>query len=143
MSSLELKADAKDPGQKLDRFWSKCVGAGRANEGLRADWQDQLRLAVKECGFKYVRFHGLYHDDMFVYREVNGRAIHNFQYVDILCDKLLEIGIKPFVEFGFCPKDLATETGATKQEYFIADANGSFRLQRSIEPWSVVLIREL
>ncbi|MBC8096280.1 MAG: beta-xylosidase [Akkermansiaceae bacterium] len=109
--SIELKANAGDAGQPLKHFWSLCVGAGRANEGLRADWQEQLRLAVKECGFKYIRFHGLYHDDMFVYREENGRGIYNFQYVDILFDKLLAIGIKPFVEFGFCPRDLAAETG--------------------------------
>ncbi|HEX7470026.1 MAG TPA: beta-xylosidase, partial [Verrucomicrobiae bacterium] len=108
---IELKASATDAGKPLKHFWSFCAGAGRANEGLRADWQEQLRLAVKECGFKYIRFHGLYHDDMFVYREEKGRAIYNFQYLDILFDKLLEIGIKPFVEFGFCPGDLATEKG--------------------------------
>ena len=108
---IDIKANASDAGQPLKHFWNFCVGAGRANEGLRADWQEQLRLVVEECGFKYIRFHGLYHDDMFVYREENGRAVYNFQYVDILFDKLLETGIKPFVEFGFCPKDLATETG--------------------------------
>lgn len=109
--AIELQADAGAPGTPLKHFWSECVGAGRANEGLRADWQAQLRLAVKECGFKYIRFHGLFHDDMFVYREENGRGIYNFQYVDILFDQLLATGIKPFVEFGFCPKDLASETG--------------------------------
>jgi xylan 1,4-beta-xylosidase len=108
---IELTANVTQPGQSLKHFWNFCVGAGRANEGLRADWQEQLRMAVKECGFKYIRFHGLYHDDMFVYREEKGRTIYNFQYVDILFDKLLEIGIKPFVEFGFCPRDLASETG--------------------------------
>ena len=108
---IELKAKAGDAGKPLKHFWSFCTGAGRANEGLRADWQDHLRLAVKECGFKYIRFHGLYHDDMFVYREEKGRAIYNFQYVDQLFDTLLDIGIKPFVEFGFCPGDLATEKG--------------------------------
>ena len=108
---IELKAKAGDAGKPLKHFWCFCTGAGRANEGLRADWQDHLRLAVKECGFKYIRFHGLYHDDMFVYREEKGRAIYNFQYVDQLFDTLLDIGIKPFVEFGFCPGDLATEKG--------------------------------
>jgi xylan 1,4-beta-xylosidase len=108
---IALKANARATGKTLKHFWNFCVGAGRANEGLRADWQEQLRLAVKECGFKYIRFHGLYHDDMFIYREEKRAAIYNFQYVDILFDKLLEIGIKPFVEFGFCPKDLASETG--------------------------------
>jgi len=89
MNEIKLQADAQAAGQPLKHFWNFCVGAGRANEGLRADWQEHLRLAVKECGFKYLRFHGLYHDDMFVYREEKGRAIYNFQYVDILFDKLL------------------------------------------------------
>jgi beta-xylosidase len=38
--------------------------AGRANEGLRADWQQQLAYVRKECGFKYIRMHGLLTDDM-------------------------------------------------------------------------------
>jgi xylan 1,4-beta-xylosidase len=87
------------------------VGAGRANEGLRADWQRQLETVVRECGFKYLRFHGLFHDDMFVYREENGEAVYNFQYVDGLFDRMLEIGIRPFVELGFCPGELASELG--------------------------------
>ena len=53
-----------------------CVGAGRANEGLRADWQRQLTYAHRECGFKYIRMHGLFDDDMGVYRE-DSRATRN------------------------------------------------------------------
>ena len=34
-----------------------CVGAGRANEGLRADWQIQLAEIQKTTPFKYIRFH--------------------------------------------------------------------------------------
>ena len=45
--SIELKANAIAVGTPLKHFWNLCVGAGRANEGLRADWQEQLRLAVK------------------------------------------------------------------------------------------------
>jgi xylan 1,4-beta-xylosidase len=40
-------------------------------------------------------------------------------------------------------KQLREKAAATKQEHFTADANGSFKLQRSLEPWSVVLVREL
>lgn len=32
------------PGQSFEHLWSKCVGAGRANEGLRAGWLEQLSL---------------------------------------------------------------------------------------------------
>jgi xylan 1,4-beta-xylosidase len=109
--SLELKANAQAPGKAFSHHWNLCVGAGRANEGLRAGWLEQMALAHRECGFKYVRFHGLFHDDMFVYRIIDGREVFNFQYVDELFDRLLAIGVKPFVELGFCPGDLATEQG--------------------------------
>ena len=106
--AIVLNVAGNAPGQPLTHFWNICVGAGRAAEGLRAAWQEQLLQAVGACGFKYLRFHGLFHDDMFVYREENGQPIYNFQYVDELFDRLLEIGVRPFVEFGFCPGDLAT-----------------------------------
>nr|HPR60149.1 hypothetical protein [Prolixibacteraceae bacterium] len=47
----------------LNAMFNECVGAGRANEGLRADWQQQLAYVKKECGFRYIRFHGLFTDD--------------------------------------------------------------------------------
>ena len=93
----------------LNKSFNFCVGAGRANEGLRADWQRQLRLAKKECDFKYIRFHGLLTDDMGVYKEDRaGNAHYNYQYVDELFDFLLSINVKPFVELGFMPNDLAS-----------------------------------
>ena len=93
----------------LDTSFKECIGAGRANEGLRADWQDQLREAQRECGFKYIRMHGLLTDDMGVYKEdAHGNPIYNWQYIDRLYDFLLSIDMKPFVELSFMPKDLAS-----------------------------------
>lgn len=95
-------------GQK-NPLYNFCVGAGRANEGLRADWQRQLRLARKECGFRYIRFHGLFTDDMGVYQEDrNGNPSYNWQYIDELFDFIQEIGMKPFIELGFMPNALAS-----------------------------------
>ncbi|HEY3755004.1 MAG TPA: hypothetical protein VGL42_02530 [Opitutaceae bacterium] len=86
-----------------------CVGAGRANEGLRADWQEQLSVVQTEIGFRYLRMHGLLHDDMGVYTESrDGKPVYNFQYVDILYDALLAHHIRPFVELGFMPGALAS-----------------------------------
>src|SRR5476651_2503991 len=98
----------KTQGQ-FNRSFQECVGAGRANEGLRADWQRQLRLVKQECGFKYIRFHGLLSDDMGVYREDKaGNPQYNYQYIDELFDFLLSIKMKPFVELGFMPNALAS-----------------------------------
>jgi xylan 1,4-beta-xylosidase len=108
---IELVADANSAGQPLVHHWSRVVGAGRAAEALRWDWQEALRVSHELCGFEYVRFHGLFHDDMFVYRAVAGRYEFNFQYIDAVFDRMLEIGVRPFVEFGFMPGDLARTTG--------------------------------
>src|SRR5512136_2665891 len=88
----------------FNTMFKECVGAGRANEGLRADWQQQLALVKKECDFKYIRMHGLLTDDMGVYKEDHkGNPEYNFQYVDVLYDYILSIRMKPFVELGFMP----------------------------------------
>jgi xylan 1,4-beta-xylosidase len=95
-------------GEAYDRFWNFCVGAGRANEGLRASWLEHLQLVKDNCGFQYCRFHGLFHEDMFIYNEdKDGNVFYNWQYVDDLFDRMLKIGVKPFVELGFCPAPLA------------------------------------
>ena len=92
-----------------NKFFKKCIGAGRANEGLRADWQDHLRIVKQACDFKYIRFHGILHDDMGVYTETeDSTPIYNWQYVDKLYDYILEIGMKPFVELSFMPSALAS-----------------------------------
>lgn len=85
------------------------VGAGRANEGLRADWQQQLATVQREIGFRYLRFHGLLSDDMGVYTEdAQGRPMYNFQYIDVLYDALFAQHIRPFVELSFMPAKLAS-----------------------------------
>ncbi len=91
------------------RFYNEVVGAGRAAEGLRADWLRDLATIHRECGFKYVRFHGLLQDEMGVYSEdKRGNPVYNFQYMDALYDSILNIGMKPFVEFAFMPGSLKT-----------------------------------
>jgi len=107
----QISADINNVKGKLNTQFRECIGAGRANEGLRADWQSQLSYVKKECDFKYIRMHGLLTDDMGVYREdKNGNPEYNWQYVDLLYDFILSIGMKPFVELGFMPNALASGT---------------------------------
>jgi len=104
----------------LRHVWNECVGAGRANEALRVDWQDHFREAVEVLGARYVRFHGVFHDDMFVYRASNGggfgpptpleKPVYTYAYVDKVFDAILDAGARPFVELGFMPRELATQT---------------------------------
>ena len=102
-----IHIDFCSKGQRYKPYWKTCVGAGRANEGLRAAFQRQLRQVQEQIGFRYLRFHGLLHDDMFVVREnESGEKIYNFQYIDELFDSMLEMQIRPFVELSFFPSCL-------------------------------------
>ncbi len=116
-----LRIDGRDrEAVPLRHIWSYCAGAGRANEALRADWRDQFREAVTRLGVRHVRFHGLFHDDMFVYRASDGGGFgpstplreprFTFGYVDKVFDFILDAGARPFVELGFMPRELATQT---------------------------------
>src|SRR5688572_11190216 len=67
--SRTISANYQSVKGRRDPFPQLVVGAGRAAEGLRADWQRDLALVHRECGFKYVRFHGLFQDELGVYSE--------------------------------------------------------------------------
>ena len=104
-----IKVDFNKSSGQLNTMFKECIGAGRANEGLRADWQQQLTMVKKECDFKYIRMHGLLTDDMGVYQEDSkGNPKYNYQYIDALYDFLISIKMKPFVELGFMPSALAS-----------------------------------
>ena len=120
---------------KKSTVFNECIGAGRANEGLRADWQQQLTMLQNDVNFKYIRFHGLLHDDMRVYTEdkKTGEPIYNWQYIDRLYDFLLSIKIRPFVEFGFMPSDLAA---GTKTIFWW---KGNVSKPKSYEKWNALI----
>jgi xylan 1,4-beta-xylosidase len=104
-----IKVDYNNEIGPLNTMFKECVGAGRANEGLRADWQQQLATVKKDCDFKFIRMHGLLTDDMAVYSEDDkGNSIYNYQYVDVLYDYIVGLKMKPFVELGFMPSRLAS-----------------------------------
>ena len=121
----------------MSQVFKECIAAGRANEGLRADWQQQLSVVQKEIGFKYIRMHGLLHDDMGVYSETaQGQPIYNWQYIDKLYDAILSAGLRPFVELSFMPRDLASGTAT------VFWWKGNITPPKSYEKWSA-LIRNL
>ena len=121
LGALNLASQTIDvtvPGQPITHHWSVGTCAGRANEGLRTSWVEQLRLAKKHGGFQYLRMHGLFDDDMFVYFEkADGTAVYNWQYVDEVYDRMMEIGVKPFVELSFFPKGIAADNSKMQMWY--------------------------
>ncbi|MGL6104611.1 GH39 family glycosyl hydrolase [Romboutsia sp.] len=104
----KIDIDLNKKTKKINHSWKNLITIGKAKEGLITDVQEYLREIQKSIGFKYIRFHGVFDDEMMVYDEgINNKPIFNFTYVDKLFDFLLGIGLKPFIELGFMPSKLA------------------------------------
>lgn len=89
-----------------------CVGTGRLGLGLTQEYLDELKIVQEEIGFKHMRGHGLFHEDLSIYQEYeeNGKkkVEYNFTYIDRLFDSYIKLNIRPFIELGFMPKKMAS-----------------------------------
>jgi xylan 1,4-beta-xylosidase len=104
----EIAIDLSRAQRPLDRFFDLSIGADYPGTLRRPDSQAQLKVAVDELGFRYVRFHAIFHDVLGTVRVVDGRTVYDWSEIDRLYDDLLSKGIRPFVELGFTPEAIAT-----------------------------------
>jgi xylan 1,4-beta-xylosidase len=107
-SPRTIVVNLKDSPGPVDRFFDLSVGSDYPGTLIREDSQAQLKLAVDELGFRYVRFHAIFHDVLGTVRVEDGKTVYNWSKIDQLYDDLLARQIRPFVELGFTPKALAT-----------------------------------
>lgn len=108
ITSREIVANVKDVRGPVDHFFDLSVGSDYPGTLIRDDSQAQLKLVADELGFRYIRFHAIFHDVLETVRVKNGKTVYDWTRIDQLYDDLLARNIKPFVELGFTPKALAT-----------------------------------
>ena len=106
--SRTIVVNLNDTTGPVDRFFDLSVGSDYPGTLIRDDSQAQLKLAVDELGFRYIRFHAIFHDVLGTVRVEDGKTVFNWTKIDQLYDDLLARHIRPFVELGFTPKALAT-----------------------------------
>ncbi|ONI71969.1 xylan 1,4-beta-xylosidase [Kribbella sp. ALI-6-A] len=124
---VRVEVDAHAEGVELPRPWVPMVGSERLSQLLCKDLsggreigpelEQALRRMHDEIGVRTVRAHAIFHDDTRVYTEVDGEPVHDFTVVDAIYDKLLGLGLRPVVELGFMPRDLASDPSKTVFEY--------------------------
>ncbi len=103
-----IVADVSQPADPVDHFFDLSVGSDYPGTLIRDDSQAQLKLTVDELGFRYIRFHAIFHDVLGTVYIENGKTVYNWSKIDRLYDDLLARHIRPFVELGFTPAALAT-----------------------------------
>lgn len=104
----QITVNIDDPRGPVDRFFDLSVGSDYPGTLIRDNSQAQLRLAEDELGFRYLRFHAIFHDVLGTVRIVDDQTVYDWSGIDRLYDNLLARHIKPFVELGFTPKALAS-----------------------------------
>jgi len=108
-SARTVDVDIAKASAPLDRFFDLSVGSDYSGTLGRHDAQAQLRIAVDELGFRYIRFHAIFHDALGTVRQgPDGKISYDWTGIDKLYDNLLAKRIKPFVELGFTPQALKT-----------------------------------
>ncbi|MDG4825937.1 xylan 1,4-beta-xylosidase [Asanoa sp. WMMD1127] len=127
VTPLLLTVDAAGDDGPLHRPWRFMVGSEHLSHLLETDRTGgreigpELRAALArvhgELGVETVRAHGILCDDLGVYREVDGEPVHDWAGVDRVYDTVRELGMRPIVELGFMPRDLASDPARTVFTY--------------------------
>jgi xylan 1,4-beta-xylosidase len=122
-----VTVDASITRGPVERPWRPMIGAehlsqldygaGPGGRNVGKEFAEALRMAHHELGVRAVRAHAILHDELGVYREVGGEPVHDFRGIDRIYDQVLEIGLRPIVEIGFMPRDLARDASKTVFEY--------------------------
>ncbi|GAA0620686.1 xylan 1,4-beta-xylosidase [Kribbella sandramycini] len=120
---VDVVVDTVAEGIELQRPWVPMVGSERLSQLLCTDTsggheigaglEEALRRMHDELGVRTVRAHAIFHDDTHV---IDGSA-YDFSVVDAIYDKLLGIGLRPVVELGFMPRELASDPSKTVFAY--------------------------
>lgn len=85
------------------------TSVGRAKEILYTEIQNMLTELQEKIGFKYIKFHGLFSDDLLVVkRKANNELVFSFVMIDKVLDFLISINLKPLIQLSFMPEDLAS-----------------------------------
>lgn len=114
---MKITVDKNLSSRPTDFSWQFGFGNDHAHQIHRTDMCEHMKLAHDELGIKYVRFHGIFNDDMYTYQTFRNFAPMpgnkhkvremNFRQIGHVLDNVLNCGLKPFVELSFMPNHLA------------------------------------
>jgi len=103
-----IVANVQETSGPVNRFFDFSVGSDYPGTLIRNDSQNQLQMVTDELGFRYIRFHAIFHDVLGTVQQRDGKITYDWTKIDQLYDDLLARHIKPFVELSFTPEAMAT-----------------------------------
>ncbi len=104
-----LKFDLRKSAGKFPKYWARCFGSEHGGYWLRKDLTEHHRLGKETFNNEFVRFHGILSEPVGVAgRGRDGHVSYSWFNLERVYDTILEMGMRPFVEYSFMPKALAS-----------------------------------
>jgi xylan 1,4-beta-xylosidase len=126
-AAVAITVNASEAVGPIHRPWRPIIGSehlsqleagtGPGGRPIGTEFSQALRLAHEELRVEAVRAHAILNDDLGTYRDVDGEAVHDFRGIDRIYDHVLALGLRPIVELGFMPRDLASDASKTVFDY--------------------------
>jgi len=107
-AARQVTLDRAAASKPVDRFFDLSVGADYPGTTGRPENLAQLKTAADELGFRYLRFHDIFHDSYGTVKKDGDKLVFDWTGIDKLYDAMLARGIKPFIELGFTPGVMKT-----------------------------------
>lgn len=117
---MKIEIDKNAKTAPTDTSWQFGIGNDHAFQMHRTDVCEHVKLVREELGIRYIRFHGIFDDDMLCCQRLSDykpfRTVPyskrveeiNFKQAALVYDNVLACGMKPFVELSFMPSALAS-----------------------------------
>ncbi len=110
--SKYISCDADAVSGTLRHTWKNLMTVGNARDLLSETIRDEVRRMQRDIGFRYIKLAGIFSDALRLYSETKeGKAVYSFAYVDQILDFLMDVGLKPLLQFSFMPRQLAKDPG--------------------------------
>lgn len=103
-----LTVNTTEEGKPIRHTWRRLMGFGFAYELLYKNTQKQVMDFSKWGHFEYIMLTGIFHEDILIYREDEQGITCSFNNLDDIIDFITSIGLKPFINFSYMPKTLAS-----------------------------------
>lgn len=85
----------------LKQIWNQTLFIGNGSLCLKHSVQQEIKDMIKDFSFQYLRFYGIFSDDLFFCHEkTEGNYLYFWNEIDELLDFICGLSLKPFIVFG-------------------------------------------
>lgn len=120
--SKYVSCDGTKVISQLQHTWKNLMNIGNAADLLTESVRDEIRRMQNEVGFRYIRLTGVFSDELRFYSETReGKAVYSFAHLDEIFDFLKSVGLKPFIQLSFMPRQLAKDSSRYFLNYLVSE----------------------